>query len=109
MRGDEAFLIQQDWVGATPVADNQNDPVAARDLLLEMGDECASHASLQHEHQDEERFRVTWLRNMVEAVNHDEQCDHHRQDVERQADAIETDEVTALDQRNPLVLSNELH
>ena len=46
---------------------------------------------------------------MVEAVDHDEQCDHHRQDVERQADAIETDEVTALDERNPLVLGNELH
>jgi len=38
MRGDEAFLIQRNWVGATPVADNQNDPVAARDLLLETGE-----------------------------------------------------------------------
>ena len=46
---------------------------------------------------------------MVEAVDHNEQGDHHRQDVERQADAIETDEVTALDERNPFMIGNELH
>ncbi len=32
------FLIQRDWVVSTPVADNQNDPAAARDLLLETGE-----------------------------------------------------------------------
>ena len=74
-----------------------------------LGNKCACHTCLQHEHQDEERFWVTWVWNMVEAVDHDEQCDHHRQDVERQADSIEADEVTALDERNPLVLGNELH
>jgi hypothetical protein len=46
---------------------------------------------------------------MIEAVDHDEERDHHRQEVERQADAVDTDEVTALDNRDPRRLSNKLH
>ena len=38
MEASGTFLIQRDWVVAAPVADNLNDPVAARDLLLETGE-----------------------------------------------------------------------
>ena len=34
---------------------------------------------------------------MIEAVDHHEQCDDHRQEVQRQTDAVKTDVVAALD------------
>ena len=46
---------------------------------------------------------------MVEAVDDDEERDDHREEVQRQADSVEADEVGALDQRDPLGLGDELH
>ena len=74
-----------------------------------LGDERTRHAGLQDQHQGEERLRITRRRHVIEAVDHDEQRDHHRQEVQRQADSVEADEVRTLDERNPLGVGDELH
>ena len=73
-----------------------------------LGDERAGHAGLQHQHQDEERLGVTRGRNVVPRVDHDQQGDDHRQDVQRQADAVEADRVGRLDRADPVVGGEEL-
>ena len=73
-----------------------------------LGDERAGHARLQHEHQDEERLRVAGVGHVVPRVDHHEERDGHRQEVERQADAVETDRVVGVDHRDPLRVDEEL-
>ena len=71
-------------------------------------DERAGHAGLQHQHQDEERLRVARVRHVVPRVDHHQQGDDHRQDVQRQADAVEADGVGGLDRLDPVVRGEEL-
>ena len=73
-----------------------------------LGDEGAGHTGLQHQHQDEECLRVTRRRHVVPRVDHHEHGDDHRQEVQRQADAVEADGVPALDDRDPLRVGEEL-
>ena len=74
-----------------------------------LGDERSRHARLQDEHQAEECLGVTRRRNVIQAVDHDEERDHHRQEVQGQADAVYSDEVAALDHRDPCRIGDELH
>jgi hypothetical protein len=46
---------------------------------------------------------------VVPAVDHHEHRDHHRQEVQRQADAVDADVISALDHRDPVRLGDELH
>ena len=62
-----------------------------------LGNERAGHARLQNQHEDEERLGVARRGNMVEAVDHHEQGDDHAQEIQRQADAVDADEIRALD------------
>ena len=73
-----------------------------------LGDERAGHTGLQHEHQDVERLGIARVGHVVPRVDHDEERDAHRQEVQRQADAVETDGVARLDDRNPLSVDSEL-
>ena len=73
-----------------------------------LGDERARHARLQHEHQDEERLGVARVGHVVPGVDHHEERDGHRQEVERQADAVEPDRVVRVDHRDPLGVDEEL-
>ena len=66
-----------------------------------LGDERAGHAGLQDQHQDEERLRVARRRDVVPRVDHHQQGDDHRQEVERQADAVEADRVVGVDRPDP--------
>ncbi len=73
-----------------------------------LGDERAGHAGLQDEHQDEERLRIARRRHVVPRVDHHQQGDDHRQEVQRQADAVETDRVRRPDRPDPAVGGEEL-
>ena len=73
-----------------------------------LGDERARHADLQHERQHQERLGVAGVRHVVPRVDDDEERDEHRQDVERQADAVEADRVVRLDDVDPLLVDREL-
>ncbi len=70
--------------------------------------ERAGHADLQDQHQDEERLGVARVGHVVPAVDHHEERDRHRQDVERQADAVDADRVVGVDHRDPLGVDEEL-
>ena len=67
------------------------------------------HADLQHEHQDEERLRRCPASGMLfQRVDHHEERDDHRQEVQRQADAVEPDRVVRLDHLDPARSTEEL-
>ena len=66
-----------------------------------LGDERARHADLEDEHQHQERLRVPGVGHVVPGVDSDQERDHHRQEVQRQADAVETDRVVGLDHADP--------
>ena len=74
-----------------------------------LGDEGTRHAGLQDQYQHEKGLRIARRWNMVPRIDHHEQCDHHRQEVQRQADAVDAYEIGAPNYRNPIGLSNKLH
>ena len=70
--------------------------------------ERAGHAGLQHEHQHEERLGVARAGHVVPAVDHHQYGDDHRQQVQRQADAIEADRVRGANRLDPAMRGEEL-
>jgi len=99
---------------ATPHADHevhrqQDDLEEDEEENEVLGDERSRHAHLENEHEDEERLRIPRVRNVIEAVDDDEKGDHHAEEIQREADAVEADEVAALDERDPLGIGDELH
>ena len=73
-----------------------------------LADERAGHSGLQHQHQDVERLGVARVRHVVPGVDHHEERDAHRQEVQREADAVKADRVTGADHFNPLGVDGEL-
>ena len=73
-----------------------------------MGDKRTRHTNLQHQHQNDERLWITCIRHVVPGVDHDKQRHHHRQEVQRKADSVETDRVVRLDDGDPLAVNEEL-
>ena len=71
-------------------------------------DERAGHTGLQHEHQDVERLGVAGVGHVVPRVDHHEERDAHRQEVQRQADAVKADGVSRPDHFNPFGVDREL-
>ena len=73
-----------------------------------LSDEGSGHARLEDEHEDEEGLRIARRRNVVPGVDHHQNRDDHRQDVERQAHSVESDRVVARDDLDPLGVGEEL-
>ena len=70
--------------------------------------ESSRHTCLQDEHQDEECLGVAGRRNAVPRVDHHQNRDDHRQEVERQAHSVKTDRIVTRNDFDPLGVCKEL-
>jgi hypothetical protein len=90
------------YIGSSTTSKNTKNSIEV------LGDERAGHAGLQNEHQHEERLGVAGVGHVLPAVDHHQEGDRHRQEVQRQADAVEADRVVRVDHRDPLGVDEEL-
>src|SRR5947207_8455620 len=70
--------------------------------------ERADHAGLEHEDEDEEGLRVPWLGEVVPGVDDAQRHDEDREQQQRKRDAVETDDVAAVDDLDPPLVLDEL-
>ena len=68
----------------------------------------AGHADLQHEHQHEKGLGVTGRGNVIPGVDHHQHRDHHAEDVQRQAEPVDSNGVVAVDHFDPRSVGKEL-
>ena len=73
-----------------------------------LGEEGAVHPRLEHEHEDQERLGVVRLGPVVPRVHDAHDGDHHRQQEQRQRDAVDAHVVAAVDDVDPAVVHDEL-
>ena len=100
-------------VGTAPHADHeehreQDDLEEDEEEDEVLGDERADHARLEQQDQREERLRVVRLGEVVPGVDDAADRHQHREEHQRQRDAVDAHVVAAVDHVDPLLVGREL-